>query len=135
MPESVRQTDKRDLKIEAARLFVTSRGETVAEVSLNRPRMVLGRDEGCDISLNSNFVSRYQNLFMETREGWLLVDLNSTNGCFVNGQKVREHYLRDGDIISIGRHQLRFAGKSAEQAELEELDGTAVKPRIIDTGS
>ena len=57
----------------------------------------LGRDGGCDISLDSSYVSRYQNLFMETAEGWMLIDLNSTNGCFVNGRKVHEHRLRDGD--------------------------------------
>lgn len=134
-PDAIQQTDRRELNIEAARLFVTSGGETVAEISLNRPRMVLGRDEGCDISLNSNFVSRYQNLFMETREGWLLIDLNSTNGCFVNGRKVNEHYLRDGDLISIGHHTLRFAGTSAEEGALESFDATSVTPRILNTAS
>jgi pSer/pThr/pTyr-binding forkhead associated (FHA) protein len=72
--------------------------------------MVLGRDDSCDISLDSRYVSRYQNLFMETPEGWLLIDLGSTNGCFVNGRRVREHRLRDGDLIAVGHHQLRFSG-------------------------
>lgn len=129
LPESVHQSDKQELEIDAARLIVSSGGENVAEVSLNRPRMVLGRDESCDISLNSHFVSRYQNLFMETGEGWLLVDLHSTNGSFVNGRKVNQHYLRDGDMIAIGQHQLRFAGTSAR--EPAELEPTGVKPRIL----
>jgi len=72
--------------------------------------MVLGRDDTCDISLDSRYVSRFQNLFMETPEGWLLIDLSSTNGCFVNGRRVREHRLRDGDLIAVGQHQMRFAG-------------------------
>jgi pSer/pThr/pTyr-binding forkhead associated (FHA) protein len=75
--------------------------------------MVMGRDRSCDISLNSNYVSRYQNLFMETDDGWVLIDLNSTNGCFVNGQRIREHRLRDGDLISLGQHQLRFTSSNA----------------------
>ena len=104
------------LQIEAARLHVASHGQPVAEISLNRPRMVLGRDRSCDISLDSSFVSRYQNLFLETPEGWLLIDLNSTNGCFVNGRRVNEHHLRDGDLIAIGQHELRFVGASAPSA-------------------
>jgi pSer/pThr/pTyr-binding forkhead associated (FHA) protein len=80
--------------------------------------MVRGRDSSCDISLDSSYVSRYQNLFMETGDGWMLIDLNSTNGCFVNGRRVHEHYLRDGDLISLGQHQLRFAGHEASEAEL-----------------
>jgi pSer/pThr/pTyr-binding forkhead associated (FHA) protein len=76
--------------------------------------MVLGRDDSCDISLDSRYVSRFQNLFLETPEGWMLIDLSSTNGCFVNGRRVREHRLRDGDLIAVGHHQMRFAGPSAK---------------------
>jgi type II secretory pathway predicted ATPase ExeA len=102
------------LQIEAARLLVASHGLPVAEITLNRPRMVLGRDTSCDISVDSAFVSRYQNLFLETPDGWLLIDLNSTNGCFVNGRRVSEHHLRDGDLIAIGQHELRFVGPSQQ---------------------
>jgi pSer/pThr/pTyr-binding forkhead associated (FHA) protein/type II secretory pathway predicted ATPase ExeA len=112
-PEAVHITDPGELKVEAARLVVSSGRKVVAEIALNRPRMVLGRDDSCDISLDSRYVSRYQNLFMETPEGWLLIDLSSTNGCFVNGRRVREHRLRDGDLIAVGHHQLRFSGPQA----------------------
>ena len=112
-PGAVTESRHDQLRIEAARLIVTSGGRRVAEVSLNRPRMVLGRDTSCDISLDSGYVSRYQNLFMETGDGWMLIDLNSTNGCFVNGRRVHEHRLRDGDLISLGQHQLRFSGSRA----------------------
>jgi pSer/pThr/pTyr-binding forkhead associated (FHA) protein len=109
-PEAVHLSDPTELKVEAARLIVTSGRKQVAEITLNRPRMVLGRDDSCDIALDSMYVSRYQNLFMETTDGWLLIDLSSTNGSFVNGRKVREHRLRDGDLIAVGQHHMRFTG-------------------------
>jgi hypothetical protein len=111
-PEAVHVSDPNRLKLEAARLIVSSGRTVVAEVTLNRPRMVLGRDDSCDISLDSRYVSRFQNLFMETPDGWMLIDLSSTNGCFVNGRRVREHRLRDGDLIAVGHHQMRFTGPS-----------------------
>jgi general secretion pathway protein A len=107
-PEAVQVSQNWGLRLEAAHLVVTSEGKKVKEITLNRPRMVLGRDRGCDISLDSHYLSRYQNLFMETERGWLLIDLNSTNGCFVNGRRVQEHRLKDGDLIAVGQHQLRF---------------------------
>jgi pSer/pThr/pTyr-binding forkhead associated (FHA) protein/type II secretory pathway predicted ATPase ExeA len=107
---TVHLSDPAELKVEAARLIVSSGRKLLAEISLNRPRMVLGRDDSCDISLDSMYVSRFQNLFMETPDGWVLIDLSSTNGCFVNGRRVREHRLRDGDLIAVGQHQLRFSG-------------------------
>jgi len=126
-PEAVHLTDPSGLRLEAARLIVSSGRTVVAEVSLNRPRMVLGRDDSCDISLDSRYVSRFQNLFLETPEGWMLIDLSSTNGCFVNGRRIREHCLRDGDLIAVGNHQMRFTGPSGKirfDAEQEPDDST-----------
>jgi len=129
--EAVHLTDPSRLRLEAARLIVSSGRTVVAEVSLNRPRMVLGRDDSCDISLDSRYVSRFQNLFLETPEGWMLIDLSSTNGCFVNGRRIREHHLRDGDLIAVGHHQMRFTGpsakmRSAEPPQEQEPDTTLV---------
>ena len=132
-PEAVHLSDPGELKVEAARLIVSSGRKLVAEIALNRPRMVLGRDESCDISLDSRYVSRYQNLFMETPEGWLLIDLSSTNGCFVNGRRVREHRLRDGDLIAVGHHQLRFSGPQGKTARTGEYPQPDIKATAEDT--
>jgi type II secretory pathway predicted ATPase ExeA len=132
-PQAVHVTDPSRLQLEAARLIVSSGKTVIAEVTLNRPRMVLGRDDSCDISLDSRYVSRFQNLFMETPDGWMLIDLSSTNGCFVNGRRVREHRLRDGDLIAVGHHQMRFTGPSAKGKTpvpaTEEPDTTLVAAR------
>ena len=117
----VQVSDAWDLQIQAARLVVTCEGRPLAEVSLNRPRMILGRDSTCDISLDSNYLSRYQNLFMETEEGWVLIDLNSTNGCFVNGRRIREHRLRNGDVIGVGQHQLQFTNSKIKQLDVAKM--------------
>lgn len=111
--EHIQEHDQGSSSVSAARLLVASGDQIIAEIILNRSRMVLGRDANCDISLNSRYASRYQNLFMHTDEGWLMIDLNSTNGSFVNGRRVREHVLQDGDVIALGAHQLRFLGGSA----------------------
>jgi adenylate cyclase len=85
-------------------------------------------------------VSRFQNLFLETAEGWMLIDLSSTNGCFVNGRRVREHRLRDGDLIAVGHHQMRFTGPNAkprvtsahEQAAEPDTTLVAARPEAIE---
>lgn len=128
-PAAVKLSRRDNLRIEAATLSVSSSGRMIAEITLNRPRMVLGRDRGCDISLDSSYVSRYQNLFMETPDGWILIDLNSTNGCFVNGRRVSEHKLRDGDLITLGQHHIRFSGNSYEGSRPQaEAETTIARP-------
>jgi type II secretory pathway predicted ATPase ExeA len=128
LPSAIRQSRRDSLRIEAAKLAVSSGGRMIAEISLNRPRMVLGRDASCDISLDSSYVSRYQNLFMATSEGWMLIDLNSTNGCFVNGRRVAEHKLRDGDLITLGQHHIRFSGQPVDYASHEDAGATLTRP-------
>lgn len=128
LPSAVKQSQRDTLRIEAAKLAVSSGGRLVAEVTLNRPRMVLGRDRSCDISLDSSYVSRYQNLFLETPEGWMLIDLNSTNGCYVNGRRVSEHKLTDGDLITLGQHHIRFSGQSARNPVGDSPDDTQTRP-------
>ncbi len=114
--EAVQQTDPNKLNLDPARVLVASGGKIVAEIDLSRARMVLGRDKTCDISLDSRYVSRFQNLFMETETGWWCLDLNSTNGSYINGRRVKEHRLQDGDVIAVGRHQLRFVGPGQRTA-------------------
>jgi type II secretory pathway predicted ATPase ExeA len=134
LPEAVRQSNRDTLQIDVATLSIASGGKTIAEITLDRPRMVLGRDHSCDISLDSSYVSRYQNLFMATRDGWLLIDLNSTNGSFVNGRRVTEHKLRDGDLITLGQHHVRFSGHPVETPP-EDADKTRqikiMRPKVV----
>jgi pSer/pThr/pTyr-binding forkhead associated (FHA) protein len=68
---------------------------------------------------------------METPSGWVLIDLNSTNGSFVNGRRVREHRLRDGDLVAVGQYQLRFAG--AETAEAAAAAAAAAESKADET--
>ena len=125
--ESVRQSDPGAFDSAKAKVLVASGGSIVAEIELERPRMVLGRDRTCDISLESRYVSRFQNLFMETENGWWLLDLNSTNGSYINGRRVKEHRLQDGDVIAVGRHQLRFIGPGSEHSADTEA-ATLIQP-------
>lgn len=131
LPSAIKQSRRDSLRIEAAKLAVSSGGRVVAEVTLNRPRMILGRDRSCDISLDSSYVSRYQNLFMETPEGWILIDLNSANGCFVNGRRVSEHKLRDGDLITLGQHHIRFSGQSTKDPSDDSPGHTRTRPSTV----
>lgn len=127
-PDAVRLVDPSRIKVQAARLIVSSGGRQLAQIALNRPRMILGRDSGCDISLDSTYLSRFQNLFLQTNTGWVIIDLNSTNGCFVNGRRVREHRLRDGDFISVGHHQLKFDLGSASKNKDDRKPAKAANP-------
>ena len=66
------------------------------------------RSRGCDLRLPSGDASRRHAEISATGEGYLLRDLGSTNGTFVNGQQVREHLLQPGDRIQIADSTITF---------------------------
>lgn len=68
---------------------------------------MLGRSEGCHILLDDVLVSR-QHARIVVEEGARVEDAGSSNGVFVNGQRVQSAVLADGDTLGIGNQRLVF---------------------------
>ena len=77
---------------------------------------VLGRDESCAVYLDLPKVSRRHAEIQQISGGYLLKDLNSTNGTWLSGKKVEQHLLQDGDVFQVGPAQLVFKSGFQEQA-------------------
>lgn len=76
---------------------------------LTRDRTVIGRDIKNDILLNDESVSRSHVEIVRTEEGYIMRDMNSKNGLFINNQRVQEHVLCEGDAITIGDLDFLFS--------------------------
>jgi chromosome segregation ATPase len=87
---------------------------SVAHALSRRTR--IGRAHGCELQIDSTSVSRHHAMILLGPRDAIIEDLNSTNGVIVNGRKVTRQLLHDGDEITIGEAQFRFAGKPAPQA-------------------
>jgi len=79
-----------------------------SRVVLGDAVVAVGRMSECDIVLNDSNVSRRHAEIRPTPDGFALVDLGSTNGSRVNGVRVVQRDLRDGDEITIGNTRLTF---------------------------
>ena len=74
-----------------------------------RPQpMLVGRDEGADIRVDEPLVSRAHARIEGRGDGYVVLDLGSTNLTKVNGTVVAECLLRDGDEVVFGRARCRF---------------------------
>jgi hypothetical protein len=71
-------------------------------------RMTIGRSRECELVVDDPNVSRQHAEVRKTIEGWMIVDLGSTNGVKVNGRRVHEEVLRPGDKITLGLVELGF---------------------------
>jgi NHLM bacteriocin system ABC transporter ATP-binding protein len=77
----------------------------------------LGRNPDCDLVLSSRSVSRYHAEIRHTEEGYLLVDLGSANGVWVDERRVELHHLEDGQEFRLGNVLLRFSYVASPAAE------------------
>ena len=90
------------------KLLVATDGRTVQEVPLRIGRLIVGRTPDNDIHIDSRFVSRHHCQIISTAHSCVIEDLNSTNGIYVKSARVRRHYLNDGDVVLIGKHELIY---------------------------
>jgi hypothetical protein len=75
---------------------------------LSVERAVLGRSRDCDLRVGDANVSRRHAEVREDGDGWVLVDLGSTNGTLLNGRRVERERLEDGDTITLGSTRIVF---------------------------
>jgi pSer/pThr/pTyr-binding forkhead associated (FHA) protein len=77
-------------------------------IPVTRPIMHIGRGFAVDMRLEDQSVSRRHAIIVERGTETRILDDRSANGTFVNGRRVAEATLRDGDAIRIGRVELVF---------------------------
>lgn len=93
------------------------------KILLNRQETTIGRADDVDVRLAKAGVSRRHAVVHQLgEEQFRLKDLQSTNGTFVNAERIEEAVLKDQDLIAIGESRLKFiAANSPEQPYYEEL--------------
>ncbi len=89
-------------------LYVSHEGETIRELIFDMSRLLIGRSEHNDIAIGSRFISRHHALLVRHGSSTFLMDLNSSNGTFVNSRRVSNHVLVHDDVITVGHHRIKF---------------------------
>jgi pSer/pThr/pTyr-binding forkhead associated (FHA) protein len=90
------------------KLVIRLKGKAPVEVNLKLGDVKIGRKAGCDIILEDPAVSGEHAIIRSVGTTATLIDLNSTNGTFVENKRVKQHPLRNGETILIGGHTLIY---------------------------
>ena len=102
--------------------------QQVFELPQDRP-VYVGRAESNDLVLRETSVSRRHAMLSPSLEGsWMVRDLGSANGIFLNGKNVKESPLKDSDVLNIGEYSLRY--ESMESQILLTQAAAKLPPRL-----
>jgi hypothetical protein len=109
-----------------ARLILSLDGQTLAEYNMTKERYTVGRLPDNDIRIDNAAVSGHHSLIINILNDSFLEDLNSTNGTYVNGKLIKKHALQQGDVVTVGHHQLRYVDDQAADESEDEFEKTMV---------
>ena len=99
---------------------VRTEGETESVYTFPAGRIIVGRSPDNEIYIRSKFVGRHHLQLVSDGNECVIEDLNSTNGVFVGEKQIKKHRLSDGDVISLGVHELVYTDlKPASESDDE----------------
>ena len=99
----------------SARLICQSPNETIPqEITLSQDEDLLGHSPNCTVHLVHPSVAAYHAQLRKHPQGYVLVDLQSDTGTFVNGRRITENLLKDGWLVRLG--EVEFVFREAEES-------------------
>ncbi len=90
------------------KIVLSMDGLVLKEIALDKQRITIGRKPHNDIQIDNLAISGEHAAITTILHDAFLEDLDSTNGSYVNGQPVKKHALKDGDIVELGKYRLKY---------------------------
>lgn len=103
-----------------AKIILKLKDALIMEYPLDKPSINIGRREDNDIRIDNLVVSGNHAKIQKVNGSYIIVDLKSTNGTFVNRKKIVQAKLYHLDEISIGKHTLIFDDETQPKRKAEE---------------
>ena len=95
----------------------------------------VGRTDANTIPLNNASISSQHCVLRKRENGYLLKDLDSTNGTRVNGQQITETMLQDRDVVHFGALEFIYADQQAENVDVDALTTQIINPTTVEVST
>ncbi|MBI2711519.1 MAG: FHA domain-containing protein [Bdellovibrio sp.] len=104
----------------SVRLIFKQGTANVTDFEITKDVIYIGRGKDCDIVLNDKKASRKNSMIRKSGLSYIIKDLGSSNGTYINGAKVQEQELSGDDVIRIGNVEFSFKAMSTEYLAQEK---------------
>jgi len=113
------------------KIILKFKDKVLKEIPLEKELITVGRKPDNDIEIDNLAVSGHHARIFKMEDWFLVEDLNSLNGTFVNGKMIQESPLKNGDEILIGKHVLKFI--SSDVSGSKEPEAVLKKGQVSET--
>ena len=114
IPKRLKEDDRPPNVIAPTPQLILSVNQTaIGRISVDKPRLLIGRNALCDIRIDHEWISRQHAIIIRNKKSTVIVDLGSRNGMYINGKRKKSRVLINNDIVSLGDHRLKFTDPSA----------------------
>jgi len=112
-----------------AKMILSMDGLVLKEIQLDKERLTIGRKPHNDIQIDNLAISGEHATIVTILNDSFLEDMNSTNGTLVNGQPIKKHFLRNNDVVELGKYKLKYMADPSETAATIDEHEKAAAPR------
>ncbi len=88
------------------KILLKYKNELQKTFKIGKDEITIGRLKSCDIHINNPAVSKHHTRIIKKQGNYLIEDLKSTNGTYLNTVRIISRYLKDSDVINIGKYTL-----------------------------
>ena len=106
-------------------------GKEVKTVESDKDELTIGRNPDNDILIDNLAVSDRHARIIRGADGYVLQDLDSTNGTFVNEKKINQVALQKNDSIDIGKHLIEVTELTSQESEASRQKGSPLTEKTM----
>ncbi len=104
-------------------LYLKFNAAVIKMIALEKEETTFGRKEGNDIVIDNPAVSGFHGKIKKEGEAYFVEDLDSTNGTFINGRRIKKEELKNKDQVRVARHILEFISDQSSQEANPTIGG------------
>ncbi|MCG3173575.1 MAG: hypothetical protein GMKNLPBB_01774 [Myxococcota bacterium] len=99
------------------RIIIVHGREVAADLYFpeNKATIAIGRHQFADIAIDDPEISRRHATILRENGKYVIREMDATNGLSIKGQRVKEHVLKEGDEVDLGKYTLIFKGEQADE--------------------
>ena len=108
------------LEVDMLTIRLRFKNSEIKTIETDKGEITIGRNPGNDIHIDNLGVSKQHAKISKQDSAYVIEDLNSTNGTFINNKRIAKAILNDSDEVHIGKHSLKISVQPQSKASPDQ---------------